>query len=58
MLAYKNQTDKAKGEALKAFLAYLVGDGQKLAEENDYAKLPPAFTDKAKTAISSITVAS
>ena len=56
MLAYKNQPDKAKGEALKAFLSYLVGDGQKLAKENDYAALPAAFTDKAKAAIASIVV--
>ncbi len=56
MLAYKNQGDKAKGEALKAFLGYLVGDGQELAEENDYAALPASFTDKAKTAISTIVV--
>ncbi len=57
MLVYKSQSDKAKGEALKSFLTYLVGDGQKLAEENDYAALPSSFTDKAKTAISSIVVA-
>ncbi len=56
MLAYKNQTDKVKGTALKAFLGYLVGNGQKLAAENDYAALPPSFTDKAKTAIDSIVV--
>jgi phosphate transport system substrate-binding protein len=57
MLAYKTQADKVKGEALKAWLTYLVGDGQKLAEDNDYAALPSAFTDKAKAAIGSITVA-
>lgn len=56
MLAYKNQTDKAKGEALKAFLGYLVGDAQKLAKENDYAALPTPFTDKAKAAVASIVV--
>jgi len=56
MLAYKSQPDKAKGEALKAFLSYLVGDGQKLAKDNDYAALPAAFTDKAKSAIASIVV--
>ena len=55
VLAYKSQPDKAKGDALKAWLTYLVGDGQKLAEENDYAALPASFTDKAKTAISTIT---
>jgi len=57
MLVYKSQTDKAKGDAVKAWLTYLVGDGQKLAEENDYAALPSSFTEKAKTAISSIVVA-
>ena len=56
MLVYKTQTDKAKGEALKAFLAYLVGEAQKSAEENDYAALPSAFTDKTKTAIASVVV--
>jgi len=56
MLAYKNQTDKAKGEALKAFLGYLVGEGQKLAKDNDYAALPSPFTEKAKAAISTIVV--
>ena len=56
MLVYKTQTDKAKGEALKAFLAYLVGEAQKSAEDNDYAALPTAFTDKAKAAIASIVV--
>jgi phosphate transport system substrate-binding protein len=57
MLAYRSQPDRAKGEALKAFLTYLVGDGQKLAKENDYATLPPAFAEKAKAAIASIVVA-
>lgn len=56
VLAYKSQPDKAKGDALKAWLTYLVGDGQKLAEENDYAALPATFTSQAKTAISSIVV--
>ncbi len=56
MLAYKSQPDKVKGEALKAFLGYLVGDGQELAEDNDYAALPTAFTDKAKAAIASLVV--
>ena len=56
MLAYKNQPDKAKGDALKAWLSYLVGDGQKLAADNDYAALPSSFTDKAKSAITSIVV--
>ncbi len=56
MLVYKSQPDKAKGEAVKAWMTYLVGDGQKLAKDNDYAPLPTSFTDKAKTAIAAITV--
>ena len=58
MLAYKTQPDRAKAEALKAFLSYLVGDGQKLAAENDYAALPASFTDRARAAISSLVVPS
>lgn len=56
MLAYKSQGDKVRGDALKAWLTYLVGDGQRLAEENDYAALPSSFTDKAEAVISSIAV--
>ena len=40
ILVYKNQPDKAKGEATQAFLQYVLTDGQDLAEEVDYAKLP------------------
>lgn len=47
ILVYKNQADKAKGEALKAFLSFMLTDGQKLAQAIDYAKLPPAVRDKA-----------
>jgi phosphate transport system substrate-binding protein len=47
ILVYKNQADKAKGEALKAFLSFMLTDGQKLAHAIDYAKLPPAVRDKA-----------
>ena len=58
ILVYKNQTGQAKGKALKAWLGYLVGDGQQLAEENDYAALPPTFTERARAVIASIVVAS
>ena len=56
MLAYKDQPSRVKGDALKAWLSYLVGDGQELAADNDYASLPAAFTDRARAAISSIVV--
>ena len=37
---YTNQTDKAKGDALKGFLSYILTDGQDLANDVDYAELP------------------
>ena len=46
ILAYKDQTDKAKGAALKAFLQYIYGDGQGMAADINYAKLPDAVKDK------------
>ena len=54
ILVYKNQTDKAKGEALKGFLEYIVTDGQDLAEAVDYAKLPDALQQKALAQLDNI----
>jgi len=51
---YKNQKDKAKGEALKAFLRFLLTDGQKQAKAVDYAELPPAIKDKAMAQLDNI----
>jgi phosphate transport system substrate-binding protein len=56
ILVYKNQPDKAKGEAIKSFLRYVVGDAQKLADDVDYAPLPTALQQKAITQIDSILV--
>ena len=56
VLAYKTQPDKVKGDALKAWLSYLVGEGQQLADDNDYAPLPSSFTEQARAAISAIAV--
>lgn len=47
LIAYKNQTDKAKGEALKGFLEYLLTEGQETAEDVDYAPLPADLATKA-----------
>src|SRR5256885_10175736 len=38
--------DKAKGAALKAFLQYIYGDGQTMAAEINYAKLPDSLKEK------------
>ena len=56
ILVYKNQGDRAKGEAIKSFLRFVVGDGQKLAEDVDYAPLPTALQQKAIAQIDSILV--
>ncbi|HSH62440.1 MAG TPA: phosphate ABC transporter substrate-binding protein PstS [Acidimicrobiales bacterium] len=56
ILVYKNQKDKAKGDALKAFLRFLLTDGQKQAVPIDYAELPPAIKDKALAQLDNIVV--
>ncbi len=47
IIVYKKQTDKAKGEATKAFINYVLTDGQKTAADIDFAPLPKALADKA-----------
>ena len=56
LLVYKSQPDKVKGEAIKSFLRFVVGDGQKLATDVDYAPLPTALQQKAMSQIDSILV--
>ena len=56
ILVYADQTDKVKGETVKAFLRYLLTDGQKVAAEIDYAPLPKAMADKALSQLDKITV--
>lgn len=56
ILVYKTQTDKAKGEALKSFLRYMVTDGQELAEDIDYAPLPKTLREKTIAQIDKIVV--
>lgn len=56
LLVYKNQTDKAKGDALKSFLRYVVTDGQELAEDVDYAPLPKSLQDRTLAQIDKIVV--
>ncbi|MEO5769069.1 MAG: phosphate ABC transporter substrate-binding protein PstS [Polyangia bacterium] len=47
VVVYAKQKDHAKGEALKAYLKFLVQDGQKLLGEIDYAPLPKALQERA-----------
>ena len=56
ILVYKNQADKAKGEATKSFLRYLLTDGQNLAKDIHYAPLPPDRQQRALAQLDSIAV--
>jgi phosphate transport system substrate-binding protein len=47
VIVYAKPADKVKGAAVKAYLAYLLGDGQKLLPELDFAPLPATLRDKA-----------
>ncbi|HZL17450.1 MAG TPA: phosphate ABC transporter substrate-binding protein PstS [Polyangia bacterium] len=47
VIVYATQPDRAKGEALKAYLTFLVKDGQGLLGDIDYAPLPKGLQDKA-----------
>ncbi len=56
MLVYVNQTDPAKGAALKAYLKFVLTDGQKFASAVDFAPLPPAFVKAALAKVTTIKV--
>ncbi len=56
ILVYRTQTDKAKGEALKSFLTFLLTDGQDIAPEVDYARLPDSLRDRALAQVAKISV--
>lgn len=56
LMVYTTQTDKAKGNAIKGFLDYIYGDGQKLASSVDYSPLPKALLKQAKAQVSKIVV--
>ncbi|CAN5900358.1 phosphate ABC transporter substrate-binding protein PstS [soil metagenome] len=47
VIVYAKPADKKKGAALKAYLKFLLTDGQKLTTELDFAPLPKALADKA-----------
>lgn len=56
VIVYAKQTDQAKADALKAYLGYLLGDGQKILEELDFAPLPEAIATSAVAQLTKITV--
>jgi phosphate transport system substrate-binding protein len=56
IIVYTDQTDAAKGNAIKGFLNYIYGDGQKVAPTVDYAGLPKGLLKQAKAQVKTITV--
>lgn len=56
IIAYANQSNKDKGTALKDFLTYILGDGQSLAEPNNYAKLPSSLQQKAAAQLNKLQI--
>jgi phosphate transport system substrate-binding protein len=55
VLAYQNQPDKAKGEALVYYLWWAIHDGQQFTKDLDYAALSQDAVKKAEAEIKSIT---
>ncbi len=56
ILVYAKQTDKAKGQALKDFLTFVLNEGQDLAESSNFAKLPDSLKQKANAQLTKIEV--
>src|SRR3954470_6776532 len=56
VIVYATQADKTKGAALKAYLKYLLGDGQKFLKDLDFAPLPKGLRDKAMKQLDKIAV--
>jgi phosphate transport system substrate-binding protein len=56
IIVYQDQTDAAKGAAIKAFLNFIYADGQKLAPTIDYAGLPKSLLKLAKAQVNKIVV--
>ena len=56
VIVYAKQADKAKGAALKAYLKFLLGDGQKFLKDLDFAPLPKSLHDKAMKQLDKIAV--
>jgi phosphate transport system substrate-binding protein len=54
ILAYVNQKDKVKGEAMVKMLWWAIHDGQKFTEALSYAGLAPSTVLKAENAVLSI----
>jgi phosphate transport system substrate-binding protein len=56
VIVYAKQADRAKGAALKAYIKYLITDGQAQLKELDFAPLPKGLADKAVAQLDKIQV--
>jgi phosphate transport system substrate-binding protein len=56
IITYAQQSDKAKGQALKDFLTFVLNDGQGLAKDAKYAALPDALKQKAIAQLSKLEI--
>ena len=56
ILVYVDQADKVKAETTKAFLRYILTDGQKVASTIDYSPLSASLAEKALAQIDKIKV--
>jgi phosphate transport system substrate-binding protein len=57
IIIYKSQSDHAKGEALKAFLNFILTTGQtQIAAQDDFAPLSPDLLQKATAQLSQIVI--
>ncbi len=54
VLVYQKQSNANTTKLLKAYVGYLVGDGQQLLPQLGYAKLPASIDQKAKAQLSQI----
>jgi len=56
ILVYQNQSDHAKGTALKAFLSYIYSDGQGMAAGINYAQLSDAIKQQAMAQLDKLVI--
>jgi phosphate transport system substrate-binding protein len=56
VIVYAKQADKTKGAAVKAYLAYLLGEGQQMLPELDFAALPHDLAAKAVAQLDKIQI--
>ena len=54
VLVYQKQSEANTSTMLKAYIGYLVGDGQQLLPQLGYAPLPSSIDQQAKTQLSKI----